>query len=94
MFDYKYYADHNTDLYCAFGYNQTALRNHWNKFGKSEGRQASPILNLKYYVDYNNDLFCYRNNYVGAYNHFVNYGFAELRNSSPEYNGNLYKRNL
>lgn len=91
LFDYKYYAEHNRDLYCAFGYNQTALRNHWNQFGKAEGRQASPILNLKYYVEKNGDLSCYKNNYVGAYNHFLNFGFAEYRNSSPEYNGKFYK---
>ena len=91
LFDYKYYADHNRDLYCVFGYNQTLLKNHWNEFGKAEGRQASPILNLKYYVETNKDLSIYKNNYVGAYEHFVNYGYAEYRSSSPEYNGKLYK---
>lgn len=91
LFDYKYYADHNIDLYCAFGYNQTALRNHWNQFGKAEGRPSSPILDLKYYVESNNDLSSFKNNYVGAYNHFVNFGFAEYRSSSPEYYGRYYK---
>lgn len=91
LFDYKYYADHNRDLYCAFGYNENALKNHWNNYGKKEGRQASPILNLKFYISNNPDLVSLGVNYVEAYNHFVNFGYAEYRNSSSEYNGNFYR---
>lgn len=46
---------------------------------------------MKYYVETNKDLSIFKNNYVGAYNHFINYGYAEYRSSSPEYNGRLYK---
>ena len=91
LFDYKYYADHNRDLYCAFGYNKNALKSHWDNCGKREGRQASAIFDAKYYISNNSDLAGFGNNYVNAYNHFINYGYAEYRNSSSEYNGRYYK---
>ena len=91
LFDYKYYADHNLDLYSVFGYNNKALKNHWNRYGKAEGRKASPIFDAKYYIENNPDLKGLKNNYVEAYNHFVNYGYAEYRKSSAEYDGNFYK---
>lgn len=93
VFDYRYYAEHNLDVYKAFGYNEMALRNHWEYFGKAEGRACSSILDLKYYVANNKDLSIFKKNYVGAYNHFINNGCAEYRKSSAEYDGNYYKSN-
>lgn len=94
VFDYKYYADHNFDLYNAYGYNKTALQNHWNKYGKAEGRASSSVFNVKYYVENNWDIRqAFGNNYTAAYNHFMNYGYAEYRKSSPEYDGIYYKKN-
>lgn len=37
-FDYKLYADTYPDLKAAFGYNKKKLWNHYNKYGKNEGR--------------------------------------------------------
>lgn len=37
-FDYKYYADTYPDLKAAFGYNEKALKNHYEKCGREEGR--------------------------------------------------------
>ena len=94
LFDYRYYADNNSDLKAAFGYNEGALRNHWNSFGKKEGRQATPVFNAKYYLDNNTDLKAtFGNNYEAAYNHFVNNGIAEFRKSSSEYWGQYYRDN-
>lgn len=39
-FDYKAYADTYADLKAAFGYNATALYNHYLSYGKAEGRVA------------------------------------------------------
>ena len=36
-----YYADQNSDLYSAYGYNQASLKNHYNQYGKTEGRRIS-----------------------------------------------------
>lgn len=40
QFDYKAYADTYPDLLAAFGYNKKNLWNHYQKFGKNEGRIA------------------------------------------------------
>lgn len=94
VFDYKYYADHNLDLYNAYGYNQTALKNHWNNYGKAEGRASSPVFNVAYYLANNSDVrAAVGNNYVAVYNHFMNYGYAEYRKTSPEYDGTYYLKN-
>lgn len=36
-----YYADRYKDLYDAFGYNETSLQNHYQTYGKNEGRKIS-----------------------------------------------------
>lgn len=92
VFNARYYADHNPDLYIAFGYDETALRNHWNIFGKAEGRASSSIFNVKYYVSENPDLLkAFGHDYIALYHHFMNSGYGEYRKSSPEYDGNYYK---
>lgn len=93
VFDYKYYADYNLDLYNLYNYNEAALRAHWENFGKAEGRKSSCVFDVKYYVDNNSDLAMFKDNYVAAYNHFMNYGYAEYRKSSAEYDGNFYRNN-
>ena len=42
-FDYKAYADTYPDLKAAFGYDKDALWNHYNNFGKNEGRTAKAV---------------------------------------------------
>lgn len=93
VFDYRYYAEHNLDLYQAFGYNQTALKNHWETCGKAEGRPASCVFDAKYYLSHNGDLqAAFGNNYTAAYHHFMSGGYREYRKSSLEYDGNYYKQ--
>ena len=93
-FNAKYYADKYGDLKVAFGYNEAALRNHWQSCGIDEGRQASPIFDPKYYLDNNGDLkSAFGNNYRQALNHFIMNGIGECRKSSPEYWGEYYRNN-
>ena len=40
-FDYETYADTYPDLKAAFGYDATALYNHYMLYGKAEGRVAT-----------------------------------------------------
>ena len=40
LFDSKFYSDTYSDLKSAFGENEKLLWNHYQKFGKNEGRQA------------------------------------------------------
>ncbi|MBR4671121.1 MAG: CAP domain-containing protein [Butyrivibrio sp.] len=39
-FDYKYYADTYPDLKAAFGYNEKALKKHYEQCGRKEGRKC------------------------------------------------------
>lgn len=92
VFDYRYYADHNFDLFQAFGYNEIALRNHWNTSGIREGRASSSLYDGKYYVANNADLrTAFANDYAAAYQHFLAFGYKEYRKSSPYYDPIYYR---
>lgn len=95
LFDAKYYADKNSDVKSAFGYNEELLRNHYMTYGIKEGRQASPIFNPQYYINAYGDLKkAFGNNYESAYNHFVNYGYKEGRIASKGTNIVKYIKNV
>ena len=92
IFDYKFYADSYPDIKAVYGYNETALKNHWLTTGISEGRQGSAVFSPKYYVYNNKDIMnTFGLDYKAAYNHFITTGYAELRPSSNEYCGKYYK---
>lgn len=92
MFNSNYYSIRYDDLNNAFGTNYSKLKNHWNKYGKKEGRSPSPIYDPDYYLKNNGDLKnAFGDNYVALYNHFINYGINEFRKSSPIYDGTYYK---
>ena len=92
IFDYKFYADSYPDIKAVYGYNETALKNHWLTTGISEGRQGSAVFSPKYYVYNNKDIMnAFGLDYKAAYNHFITTGYAELRASSNEYYGKYYK---
>lgn len=92
VFDYKFYADTYGDLKAVFGYNESALRNHFLTCGVKEGRKSSPVFDVSYYLSNNEDLKkAFGNkNYEVALNHFISCGYKELRKSSNEYWGAYY----
>ena len=94
LFDSKYYADMNSDLKTAFGYNENLLLNHYKVCGIREGRQASPVFDPKYYLNSYNDLkSSFGNNYESAYNHFIRNGIGEGRRGSKEFDPKFYLSN-
>lgn len=94
LFDYIYYADKNDDLKRAFGYNKTALYNHWITYGKKEGRSPSSLYDPIFYRDKYGDLKqVFGNDYVALYNHFVTYGINEGRQASQYFSVEIYKAN-
>ena len=94
LFDAIYYSVKYPDLNRAFGFNEIALKNHWEQYGKKEGRSPSPLYDPPYYKTNNADLeSAFGNNYTGLYNHFLEYGIKEFRASSPIYYGDFYKKN-
>lgn len=94
LFDWEYYYASYPDLQRAFGRNPSALRNHWDRYGKGEGRACSALYNGKTYVALYPDLQrAFGNNYTAAYNHFVNNGINEGRQASSQFSVSVYKEN-
>ena len=87
LFDAKFYADKYSDLKEAFGYNESLLKQHYEEFGKREGRSASPVFDPVYYINKYSDLkSAFGKDYVSAYNHFINFGIDEGRQASSTFN--------
>lgn len=90
-FDYMNYADTYPDLKAAFGYNKDMLWNHYQQFGKAEGRIAkfNPVTNTtgtysnfdyKFYADANPDVkAAFGYNKKNLWNHYQKYGKREGR---------------
>ena len=80
VYNYDYYRALYPDLQNAYGINDTALIEHFNNNGMSEGRQASPEFNVWTYASRYEDL---RNafgwNLREYYIHYINFGKAEGR---------------
>ena len=56
VFDPIYYADHNSDLYEAFGYDTDQLQEHFLTCGMKEGRPGCADFNVAVYKEQNADL--------------------------------------
>ena len=94
IFDAEYYAAHNPDVVNALGRSESALRGHYNQYGKREGRAPSALFDPKFYVSVYPDLkAAFGTDYVAAYNHFLSNGIAEGRQGSKEFSVSIYKQN-
>lgn len=94
LFDATYYANTYADLKKAFGYNSSKLYQHYQQYGKQEGRAPSVLFVPQYYVGIYPDLKnAFGNNWTAAYNHFVTYGIKEGRKGSPNFDVTVYKEN-
>ena len=93
-FNYKYYADNNSDLKEAFGYDAYKLRMHYYENGLFEGRQGSSAFSVEYYKNKYSDLKkAFGNNAYSYYIHFLRFGVVEGRNASNDFNLSIYKSN-
>lgn len=82
-FDTDLYNSLYEDLQKAFGGNEGALKQHYQQFGKKEGRIASYVFDPAYYLNKYEDLKkAYGSNYEDAYNHFITFGIKEGRQTS------------
>ena len=91
LFNTKLYYDLYPDLRNAFGYNESALRNHWLNCGIKEGRIGSLVFDAKYYLDKYSDLKkAFGNNYQLAYDHFKSNGIKEGRRASMYFDVKYY----
>lgn len=94
LFDSSYYAAANPDVVKALGSSPAALRQHYEQYGKKEGRAPSSVFSPQWYVGAYPDLkAAFGSNWEAAYNHFVSNGIAEGRQGSPNFNVTVYKNN-
>ena len=71
-----YYRSQNPDLW---GFNDTQLFEHFQDFGRDEGRRASPYFDVNSYLASNPDLQQAGLTNKQAIAHFIAFGFEELR---------------
>lgn len=94
LFDSSYYAAANPDVVNALGSSPAALRQHYEQYGKREGRAPSNLFSPQWYVGAYPDLkAAFGTNWEAAYNHFVSNGIAEGRQGSADFNVTVYKNN-
>ncbi|SFN88683.1 hypothetical protein SAMN04487831_104222 [Pseudobutyrivibrio sp. UC1225] len=101
-FDADFYAKQNPDVVAAVGTSSKALENHYNLFGKNEGRMssaddmsASPLFKIfdaAYYAKQNPDVAnVFGSDPAKLFQHFMIFGMKEGRNISPYFDVQAYK---
>jgi len=94
LFDPVYYAAHNPDVVNALGNSESALRGHYDRYGKAEGRAPSALFDPKVYSSLYPDIkAAFGSNWTAVYNHFKNHGIAEGRQGSATFSVEAYKSN-
>ena len=84
IFDVDYYYNSYADLRNAFGYNESALFNHFFGNGIKEGRRASATFDIGYYINNNSDIkTAFGDDKMAAIQHFINAGYKEPRAVAP-----------
>lgn len=80
VFDASYYADSYADLKEAFGYDETALLQHYLTWGLQEGRCASTVFDVAAYRSAYPDLdAAFGDNWNAYVDHYYTTGMAEGR---------------
>lgn len=94
VFNSSYYASHNLDVVRALGSSASALKEHYNTYGRNEGRAPSDVFDPQFYLAAYPDLrAAFGNNYSAALEHFIRYGISEGRQGSSTFNLEIYKDN-
>ncbi|MCT7958586.1 hypothetical protein [Laspinema palackyanum] len=76
----SFYRSHNPDL---GGFDDLQLVEHFQDFGRDEGRRASPYFDVNAYLASNPDLQQAGLTNREAIAHFIAFGFKELRKATP-----------
>ena len=84
VYDYNYYISANPDVRSAFGIiDDTAVLEHFIKYGMSEGRRANATFNVYTYKNNYKDLqAAFGNNLKAYYMHYLKDGIKEKRKAS------------
>jgi N-acetylmuramoyl-L-alanine amidase len=80
VFDASYYYSEYPDVAAVFGYDETALLEHFIVNGMSEGRQGSAEFSVEYYRNRYPDLYeAFGDDLPSYYYHYINCGKSEGR---------------
>lgn len=106
-FDANWYATQNPDVVAVIGNDAAALEQHYNTFGKAEGRTAnatsdstvtnsgtamSAVFDAAYYAAMNPDVVAvYGTDAMSLYTHYISVGINEGRSGSATFNAAAYK---
>lgn len=95
LFDETFYLARYPDVSAAVaaGVLNDGLE-HFNLFGKSEGRDPSALFDSRFYTQSNPDVAAaVGSGAIAAFDHFIFFGERESRNASPLFDRNFYLAN-
>ena len=91
VFDATYYANTNPDVKAAYGYDTSALFEHYKVHGIKEGRIGSLLFHWEKYRNLNPDLKnAFGNDAVSYVYHYLNYGIKEGRDAGGDFDAISY----
>ncbi|NYT82751.1 calcium-binding protein [Alcaligenaceae bacterium] len=80
LFNEKWYLDHNPDVVWAVKQGMFTAQEHFELYGKTEGRAPGPLFDPDLYLVQNPDVAAaVQRGETSAYDHFVNWGIDEER---------------
>lgn len=92
LFDAEYYNNKYFDLRKLIGDDKEKLFNHFQNYGRKEGRRASILFDPRFYSEKYPDLKkAFGKDWERYYIHFLNYGMKEGRASSEDFDLVIYK---
>jgi hypothetical protein len=95
LFDNTYYLQTNPDVALALANGKVASGfDHYQRFGKAEGRDPNALFDTQYYLETNTDVAtAVAEKKITAAGHFIRFGQFEDRNPNPLFDTKFYVAN-
>jgi hypothetical protein len=95
LFDNTYYLQTNPDVALALANGKVSSGfDHYQRFGKAEGRDPNALFDTQYYLETNTDVAtAVAENKITAAGHFIRFGQFEDRNPNPLFDTKFYVAN-
>ncbi len=91
VFSLKWYLDHNPDVAAAVAQGLVDAFQHFEQYGKAEGRSMGPLFDVDLYLAQNPDVAAaVERGETTAYDHFIQYGAGEDRTPSALFDEAFY----
>ncbi|OCR01158.1 calcium-binding protein [Oscillatoriales cyanobacterium USR001] len=95
LFDNAYYLQTNPDVALALANGKVSSGfDHYQRFGKAEGRNPNALFDTEYYLETNTDVAtAVAQNKITPAGHFIRFGQFERRNPNPLFDTEFYLSN-